>query len=79
MVDFVHPIGTILILVAVLVIFLIVTDPRFIDRCKAFGAWIVAKLARKPKEQEDTDDTVEDTGLTIDIPVSASHSSPIKR
>ena len=46
MVDFVHPIGTILILVAVLVIFLIVTDPRFIDRCKAFGAWIVAKLAR---------------------------------
>lgn len=70
MVDFVHPIGTILILVAVLVIFLIVTDPRFIDRCKAFGAWIVAKLARKPKEQEVTDDTVEDTGLTIDIPVT---------
>ncbi len=70
LVKFIHPIGTILILVAVLVIFLIVTDPRFIDRCKAFGVWIVAKLARKPKEQEVTDDTVEDTGLTIDIPVT---------
>ena len=75
LVKFIHPIGTILILVAVLVIFLIVTDPRFIDRCKAFGAWIVAKLARKPKEQEDTDDTVEDTGLTIDIPVSEPSES----
>ena len=58
--------GTILILVVVLVIFLIVSDPHFIDRCKAFGEWVKNLFARKPKEIVD-----EPSGeITIDIPVN---------
>ena len=56
--------GTVLILVALLVIFLIVTDPRFIDRCKSSGLWIAQLFKRKPKEPEMPED------ITIDIPVA---------
>ena len=42
--------GTIILLVLVLVIFLVVTDPHFIDRCKAFGAWCKSLFIRKPKD-----------------------------
>ena len=58
--------GTILILLAVLAIFLIVTDPRFIDRCKAFGLWVAGLFKRKPKNPEMPED------ITIDIPVTDS-------
>ena len=48
LVSYVNTTGAILILVALMVIFLIVTDPRFIDRCKAFGAWVVKLFTRTP-------------------------------
>ncbi len=67
LVKFIHPIGTILILVAVLVIFLIVTDPRFIDRCKAFGAKIAKLFTRKPRIPSEPGEPTEE--LTIDIPM----------
>ena len=49
--SYVQVTGTILSLLVVLVIFLIVTDPRFIDRCKAFGEWCANLFKRKPKEE----------------------------
>ena len=57
--------GTILVLIAILAIFLIVTDPRFIDRCKAFGLWVAGLFKRKPKTPE-----TPATDITIDIPVT---------
>ena len=62
--------GTILILLALLTIFLIVTDPRFIDRCKAFGAWCAGLF----KKKEVTGDGLQVTGdsgeeVVIDIPI----------
>ncbi|MBQ4395566.1 MAG: DNA translocase FtsK 4TM domain-containing protein [Paludibacteraceae bacterium] len=65
MVSYMNEIGTGLILLALLVIFLIVSDPRFVDRCKAFGAWCANLFKRKPKESEPTPDNE----VTIDIPV----------
>ena len=61
--------GTILILLALLTIFLIVTDPRFIDRCKAFGEWFVGLFKKKEKPEEP--ETPEDGGeeVVIDLPV----------
>lgn len=65
MVSYMNEIGTGLILLALLVIFLIVSDPRFVDRCKAFGAWCANLFKRKPKESEQASDNE----VTIDIPV----------
>ena len=59
--------GTVLILFAVLAIFLIVTDPRFIDRCKAFGLWVAGLFKRKPKDPETPIEPGED--ITLDIPI----------
>ena len=69
--SYVNITGTILILLALLVIFLIVTDPRFTERCKAFGAWVAKLFTRKPKEVEEpliAENPSE--GLTIDIPLT---------
>lgn len=49
--SYVHFIGTCLILGALLVIFLIITDPHFIDRCKKWGAWLMAKMKKKPAKE----------------------------
>ncbi len=69
--SYVNTTGTTLILVAALVIFLIVTDPRFIDRCRAFGQWVAGLFKRKPKP--DQPDQPEDpdlpTDVVIDLPV----------
>ena len=54
LVSYVNIIGTMAILFVTLVIFLIVTDPRFIDRCKAFGEWCKGLFKKKPKDPEDT-------------------------
>ena len=63
--------GMIVLLLVTMLIFLIVTDPRFIDRCKAFGAWVVCLFKRKPKEPKDPEDLSDsDEEITIDIPVS---------
>ena len=56
--------GTIIILAVVLVIFLVVTDPRFIDRCKEFGVWFAGLFKKKQPEEP-----VLGTEVTIDIPV----------
>jgi len=60
--------GTILLLVVVLVIFLIVTDPHFVDRCKAFGAWCAKLFTRKSKEQSAQTD-IPSGEVTIDLPL----------
>ena len=60
--------GIVLILFFSMVIFLIVSDPRFIDRCKAFGAWCKQLFTRKPRSPRDPSETSEE--VTIDIPVS---------
>ena len=56
LVSYVNIIGTMAILFVTLVIFLIVTDPRFIDRCKAFGEWCKGLFKKKPKDPEDPED-----------------------
>ena len=69
--SYVNITGTILILLALLVIFLIVTDPRFTERCKAFGAWVAKLFTRKPKEVAEPLPTGEPGDeLTIDIPLT---------
>ena len=50
---YVHFIGACLILGAVLIIFLILTDPHFIDRCKHFGEWMIAKIKAKAERKKD--------------------------
>ena len=81
--SYVHITGMVLILAAVLVIFLIVTDPKFIDRCKAFGFWFVGLFKKKPKvaengendengengENGENDENDENDEVTIDIPL----------
>ena len=66
--------GTVLLLLAALVIFLIVTDPRFIDRCKEFGERVANWFARMRKKDNTPDQLVEpeeqSNELTIDIPLT---------
>ena len=81
LVSYVNIVGTMAILFVTLVIFLIVTDPRFIDRCKAFGEWCKGLFKKKPKDPEDSEEpeeteepkepeeTPEDNEVTIDLPV----------
>ena len=71
LVGYVRELGTGLILLASLTIFLIVTDPRFIDRCKAFGAWVAKLFARKPSEpRTPSEPSAPSDEITIDLPVS---------
>ena len=59
LVSYINIIGTVLLLLLTLIIFLIVTDPKFIDHCKAFGEWMKGLFKRKPKEE----------GTIIDLPL----------
>jgi DNA-binding MarR family transcriptional regulator len=61
--------GTVLILLAILVIFLIVTDPRFVDHCKAFGEWLKGLFTRNGKKKNDDE-------VTIDLPVDTETHEP---
>ena len=56
MVSYMNELGTGLILAAALVIFLIVSDNRFIDRCKAFGIWCKNLFTKKSKDPNDPKD-----------------------
>ena len=83
--SYVNTTGTVLILLSALVIFLIVTDPRFIDRCKAFGTWFAGLFKRKPKpvvpvepenpeipeipDSPDNPENPEEPEISIDIPI----------
>ena len=72
-------IGTILILLMVLVIFLIVADPKFIDRCKAFGMWMKGLFIKKPKEETEVSLPTDEPGkteVTIDIPLTEEEPHP---
>ena len=72
LVSYVNIIGTMAILFVTLVIFLIVTDPRFIDRCKAFGEWCKGLFQKKPKdpvEPEEPEENPEGNEVTIDLPI----------
>lgn len=81
LVSYVNIVGTMAILFVTLVIFLIVTDPRFIDRCKAFGEWCKGLFKKKPKdpknpkepeepeEPKEPEETPEGNEVTIDLPV----------
>ncbi len=78
LVSYVNTTGAILILVALMVIFLIVTDPRFIDRCKAFGAWVAGLFKKKKKEEiEEPSDPTEE--VVLDLPIEDNHQSPITK
>jgi len=71
--SYVQTTGTILLLVFAMIIFLIVSDPRFIDRCKAFGAWVAKLFERKEKPTPDPSfeggETEGSQGIVLDIPV----------
>ena len=78
LVSYLNTIGTILLLGALLVIFLIVTDPKFIDRCKAFGVWFKGLFTKKPKDLNDLNDPAASASplsepaaneVTIDLPI----------
>ena len=87
LVSYVNTTGAILILVALMVIFLIVTDPRFIDRCKAFGAWVVKLFTMKPVLDLPVDAPVTDNPspvtesdevtITIDTPLVDENDEPL--
>ncbi len=65
--------GTVLILFFSMVIFLIVSDPRFIDRCKAFGAWCAGLFKRRPHVVEEPETPTEE--VTLDLPVEPEPES----
>ena len=79
--SYVQTMGMLLILVVVLVIFLIVTDPLFIDRCKALGKKIASLFQRKPKTE-----VVEELSLpedpideqTIELPIDINDTKQIE-
>ncbi|MBQ9295775.1 MAG: DNA translocase FtsK [Paludibacteraceae bacterium] len=70
LVSYVNIVGTIAILLVTLVIFLIVTDPRFIDRCKAFGLWLKGLFKKKEKPVSDVSlEGEEGDAVTLDLPI----------
>ena len=77
LVSYVNTTGAILILVALMVIFLIVTDPRFIDRCKTFGAWFVSLFSRKSSASSASSASSESspsTEVVLDLPIESESS-----
>ncbi|MBQ7632243.1 MAG: DNA translocase FtsK 4TM domain-containing protein [Paludibacteraceae bacterium] len=66
--SYVNVVGTIILLVVALIIFLIVTDPHFIDRCKAFGAWC-ARLFKKKEKPETPEDPEAPANPEVMIPI----------
>ncbi len=69
LVSYINIVGTVALLMVALIIFLIVTDPRFIDHCKAFGEWLKGLFKRKKKDPEDLSlpDNKEGNEVTIDL------------
>ena len=67
LVSYVNVIGTVAILVLTLAIFLTVTDPRFIERCRASWLWFMGLFKKKEKP---VDDGVQNTeyGVQTDSP-----------
>ena len=84
MVSYINIVGTVVLLLLTVTIFLIVTDPNFIDHCRAFGQWIAGLFKRKPKEEpirltdeiETEDDTTEPFTIDVPVPVDLDESTP---
>ena len=57
--SYVQIVGTLSILGVTLAIFLIVTDPKFIDRCKAFGLWFAGLFKKKEKPIDEPSDEID--------------------
>ena len=84
MVSYINIVGTVVLLLLTVTIFLIVTDPNFIDHCRAFGQWIAGLFKRKPKEEpirltdeiETEDDTTEPFTIDVPVPVDFDESTP---
>jgi len=74
--SYVQTTGTILLLFFAMLIFLIVSDPRFIDRCKAFGAWCADLFKRKPGASPQGNSPENPDLLTIDIPIEEELAEP---
>ena len=73
LVSYVNVIGTVAILVLTLAIFLTVTDPRFIERCRASWLWFKGLFKKKEKLNVESDElnveggeTREESGETSD-------------
>ena len=67
--SYVQPIGTTIILVAILIVFLIIADDNFIPKMKQFGKWFIELFKRKPKEPETP-------VVTTDIPEQPETDKP---
>ena len=74
--SYVQIIGTVAILIVTLAIFLIVTDPKFIDRCKAFGLWFAGLFKRKHKEEPEQTETI-DIPLDVEVPVAGETAEEV--
>ena len=74
LVSYVNVIGTVAILVLTLAIFLTVTDPRFIERCRTSWLWFCGLFRRKKKAAPA--ENADNEPLTIDIPVEAETEKP---
>ena len=79
--SYVQTMGMVLILVVVLVIFLIVTDPLFIDRCKALGKKIASLFQRKPKTEVAEELSLPEDPIdeqTIELPIDINDTKQIE-
>ena len=79
--SYVNTIGTLLLLVVVLVIFLVVTDPKFIDRCKTFGNWCISLFQRKPKTEVAEELSLPEDPIdeqTIELPIDINDTKQIE-
>lgn len=79
--SYVQTMGMVLILVVVLVIFLIVTDPLFIDRCKALGKKIASLFQRKPKAEVTEELSLPEDPIdeqTIELPIDINDTKQIE-
>lgn len=79
--SYVQTMGMVLILAVVLVIFLIVTDPLFIDRCKALGKKIASLFQRKPKTEVAEELSLPEDPIdeqTIELPIDINDTKQIE-
>ena len=85
LVSYLNELGTGIILLVTMVIFLVVSDDRFIDRCKAFGAWLAGLFRKKEKEPVVQDEPVaapvpesstQGDEVTIDLPIDGGTEEP---
>ncbi|MGM9838351.1 MAG: DNA translocase FtsK 4TM domain-containing protein [Paludibacteraceae bacterium] len=85
--SYIQPVGMIIVLLVVLVIFLILSEKNFIPRTKRFGKWLAGLFRRKPKPvevpaeenatppaEEPSDDGLDEVSFVVDDPAEESIS-----